>query len=615
MESLPARRPHPRRPRAGVRPTSVVASVALTGVVLVTGISIAVADDQTAAELGGEAAKYVPVDGHLEWVGDNLGSTRMTESSRSIGFEDILLLPTPAGNAVVGLLGEDSRVAQLWRESTLTVTSSNEDETGVQTVDLHRLSTDGLSMLAGYGGSIGFAYSPPLLELPSDVAPGSTWSSAGDALPGGILTYVSEATASVPSHPELIAAADLADSELDDCLQTDGSSIYRDSDGVTILDIVEADLWCLGRGRVAIVATVNGGPVVQGPTAAPSAGAQATQASAPAWGSGGDWRAVETATRHLDAFFGEQPLPVSLANPPRRTDSGLVVAVNQSGDDVVALRPDAGALVRDWIAHPGGEVITVETVGDVVIVTTSQRRVLAYSDTGQRLWALDVPELILAPPTAGSDGTVVLVGLDGTLLRADATTGEVAWRRALNADVSVSATAEGERIVAVDRAGAVTALDRRTGDTVWRVDTGQVPTHLVAGAGRVLVVGDDGFVRALDSDTGERVWQLRYTGNTRAAVVIGDIAIVATDESTRAVDLASGAVRWSRGGAQDVITDGASAVAFGESTAQLVDASGATLAEWTMPSLSLAIYRYAVAGDDGFWVFRSNQPALKVGRP
>ncbi len=593
----------------------MIATVTLTAVVLATGASIAIGDDPSAEELGGQAAQFVPADGHLEWVGDDTGAVRMTESARSIGFEDILLLPVPAGNAVVGLLGEDSRVAQLWRESTLTVSSPNPEDEDVQVVDLHRLAADGLSLLAGYGGSIGFAYSPPLLELPADVAPGSTWSSAGDALPGGILTYSSEATASVPTNPELIAAADLAASELDDCLQTDASNLYRDSDGATILDIVETDLWCVGRGRVAIVATVNGTPVVQGATAAPTVGADQTQPQAPAWSSGVDWRPAETATIHRDAFFGEEPLLVTLADSPRRTASGLVVAANQSGDDVVALRPDAGALVREWIAHPGGEVITLQTVGDVVIVTTSQRRVLAYSDTGRRLWELDAPELILAPPTAGLDGTVVLVGLDGTLLTVDVATGDVVWKRSLNADVNVSAAVDGERIVAVDRAGAVTAFGRESGDTVWRVDTGQTPARLIAGAGTAVVVGDDGFIRAFDADTGEGVWELRYTGNVRAAVVIGERAIVATDESTRAVDLASGTVVWSRGGSQDVVTDGVRAVVFGDSTAHLVDASGDTEKEWTVPSLSLAIYRYAVAGHDGFWVFLSNEPALAVGRP
>ena len=587
----------------------------LSFVVLATGLSIAVADDQTAEQLGGAAAKYLPVDGHVEWLKDNLGTIRMSESARSIGYEDILLLPNAAGTAVVNLLGDDSRTAHLWRESTLTVDSEAADDTAVQTIDLHRVSPEGLSLLAGYGGNIGFAYSPALLELPATVAPGSAWSSAGDALPRGILTYTAEFTASEPSDSELMATAGLTGSELAECLQTDGRTVYRDSDGVTILDIVEADLWCIGRGRVAIVATVNGSPVVQGPAAEPSAQPSTTAVSEPSWGDAGDWRAVDTTTVYRDTFFGEQALPISLANSPRRNSSGLVLAVNQSGDDVVALRLEAGALARDWIAHPGGDIIALATAGDVTVVTTSQRRVLAYAETGQRLWAVDSPELVLAPPTDAGQGTVIIVGLDGAVSSVDALTGDAIWERKLAADVSLAATVEGDCVVVVDRAGAVTAFDRATGETTWSTDSGQVPTDIVSAEGVVAIVGEDGFLRAHDSENGERLWDLRYTGAFRAAVALGDAWIFATDETTRGVDFASGAVLWSRGGAQDAVTDGVRAVLFGEATAELVDASGATEAEWSMPPLALAIYRYALPGDDGFWVFRSNQPALAVGRP
>lgn len=615
MEPLPAQRPHAKRVRAPIRPASVVAAATITAVVLVTGVSIALADDQSTKQLGGAAAKYLPVDGQVEWLRDNLGTVRMSESARSIGYADILLLPTSAGAAVVGWLGDDSGVAQLWRESTLAIRGADGDQAGVQTIDLHRLSAEGLSLIAGYGGSIGFAYSPALLELPADVAAGSTWSSAGDALPNGVLTYTAEYAASEPSDRQLIATAGLAGSELDACLQTDGTSVYRDGAGVTILDIVEADLWCVGRGRVAIVATVNGTPVVQGPAAEPSVVRTSTSALPPTWGSAGGWRAVETPTLHRDAFFGEQQLPISLANSPRRTDSGLILAVNQNGDDVVALRLDRGALVRQWIAHPGGEVTTLETAGDVTIVTTSQRRIVAYSEIGQRLWTMDSPELVLAPPTDGGNGTVVLVGLDGTVWSVDAITGDVVWQHKLNADVSLSAAVESARVVVVDRAGAITALDRATGETTWSVDSGQVPTDILDGEGVIVIVGEDGFLRAYDSKDGARLWDLRYTGTLRAAVALGGTGVFATDEATRGVDLVSGAVLWSRGGAQDAVTDGVRAVLFSETAAHLIDASGVARADWVVPSLALSIYRYAVAGGDGFWVFRSNQPALAVGRP
>ncbi len=610
----PASATTPARPP--IRPVSVVATVTVSAVVLATGVALAVADDQGVEQLGGLAASYVPRDGHVEWVQDDLGTVRMSESARSIGYEDILLLPGQASAAVASQLSDDARVAQFWRESALTISGGGPDQAGTQTTDLHRLSAEGLSLLAGYGGSIGFVYSPPLLELPADVAPGSTWSSAGDALPGGVLTYTARYTASAPADPELIAVSGLSGDELSGCLQSDGGSVYRDDDGELLLDIVETDLWCEGRGRVAIVATVNGEPVVQGPMSDPPGAFEPdATASPPQWGGAGGWRAAEAANVNLDAFFGEQQLAVALVSSPRRTDSGLVVAVNTTGDDLLALRLDGGALVRQWFAHPGGEIVAIGTTGEVTVVTTSERRILAYSGTGRRLWTAESAELILAPPTDAGDGTVVLVGLDGTVLSFDRLTGDLVWERRLAADVSLPATAAGGSVVVVDRAGAITAFDRATGETRWTGDSENAPAGVAGAGGAILVAGEDGFVRAYDAMNGARGWALRYVGALGAVIDLGASALLVTNETTVSVGIATGVVQWAGTGAHDAVSDGVRTVLLGEDVARLVDASGSVLAEWEIPSHALSIYRYAVAGADGFWVFRSNQPAFAVGRP
>jgi outer membrane protein assembly factor BamB len=581
-----------------------------------TGAAIAVADHPSVEQLGGDAAKYVPSEGHVEWLVDNLDVARMSESARTIGYEDILQLPTQAGVAIFGWLGDDSRTAQLWRESTITIGGGEPDQVSTQTTDLHQLSVDGLSLLTGYGGSFGLAYSPPLLELPAHVAPGVIWSSAGDARPNGLMTYTAKYEASVPSSKELLTAAGLSSAELAGCLQTNGSAVYLDDAGETILDIVEANLWCEGRGRVAIVATVNDSLVVQGPmTEPPGPGNWSSSAVQPTWGSGRDWLAVEAAPVYLDAFFGEQQLTISLMNPPRRTQSGLIVAVNQIGDDVVALGLESGALVRQWFAHPGGEIITLATAGELTIVTTSQRKVLAYSESGQRLWERATQELVLAPPTDAGNGALILVGLDGTVSSIDLISGELDWERRLSADVVLSAAVDGDRVLVADRAGAITAFDLVTGATLWTDDSARAPASVFATDGVVVVTGDDGFLRAYDAATGARLWAQRYTGFIRAAVDLDGCALFVTTETTGCINVATGVVQWTRAGAQDAVTDGVRAVLFDEAAAHLVDATGATIAEWGIPSLALAINRYAVAGGDGFWVFRSYQPALAVGQP
>lgn len=600
-----------------VRTTSVIAVVTLVASTVVTGVSIAAADRQPGEQLGGAAAAYVPVDGHLEWVLDDLGVLRMSESARSVGVNHVLQLPTSVAGSVIGALGDDTRTAQLWRESATTVSGGDPDADRPQTTDLHRLSEDGLTLLAGYGGAVGFAYSPALLELPADVAPGRSWSSAGDALPGGLMTYSAQYTASVPSDPELVAASRLTVDELEGCLQTDGGSVYLDESGTTLLDIRETDLWCQGRGRVAIVATVNGTPVVQGPPAEPPTGATGPDAVAapPAWTDGAAWQAREVTPSHLDPFFGEQSVTPSLASPPRRTASGLVVAADQNGDDLVAFRFESGGLARQWFSHPGGEILTLQTVGEVTVVTTSQRRTLAYAGDGRRLWERETPELVLALPTDAGDGAVVTAGLDGTISSIELLTGDLVWETGLSADVSLPAAVDGERVVVVDRAGAITALDRATGERVWSDDGRGAASAVVGMRGAIGVLGVDGFLRAYGTAGGEHVWATRYQGFLRAIADLGGCMAFVMDELTSCLDLATGVVQWQRAGAQDAVSDGAGLVLFEEATAVLVDGDGAARRQWDIPPLSVSIYRYALAGDDGFWIFRSSQPALVVGRP
>lgn len=612
MESPRPERPHDARGSGRVRPASVIAAATIAATVLVTGVSIAAADNPETPVLGGMAAKYVPADGHLEWSLDNLGVVRMSESARTIGYSNLLQLPLTAGATLFDTIGEEVRTAQLWRES-VSVHSGAEP---LQTTDLHRLSAEGLTLLASHGGPVGFAFSPGLLELPADVAPGVTWSSAGDALPNKLATYTSEFRADAPWDESLIAVSGIKAADLAACLQTDGTINFMNAEGQLVLEIVETDLWCEGRGRVAAVGTVNGDSIVQGAHEDPPTADDAGGIDVPlAWSDVSLWGPAETEIHYPDPYFGEQQLMVSLSNAPQRTASGLIVSADQNADDLVAVRLEGGVLQRAWFAHPGGEIISLTTAGNITIVTTSERQVIAYSDAGRRLWAMDTPELVFAPPTDAGDGSAIIVGLDGIVSNLDLRTGDLNWERKLAADVSLSAAVAGDSVVVVDRAGAVTAFDLGSGDTLWSARSGAVASAAISASGVVVLVGDDGFLRTYDAATGTPLWFLRYVGFLSASADLGDSLVLVTDESTLAIEPRTGFVRWTQPGAEDAVTDGVRVVLLGEDTARIVDATGFSEGEWSIPSLALAIYRYALPGADGFWVFRSNQPAIAVGQP
>src|SRR5690606_30881206 len=114
--------------------------------------------------------------------------------------------------------------------------------------------------------------------------------------------------------------------------------------------------------------------------------------------------------------------------------------------------------------HPGGAIVTHGTTGDVTLVSTSLRQLVAYDGNGVRLGRADVPELVVAPPTATGDGRLVTVGLAGTVTLRDAMTGEPAWSHKLGADVEIPAVVTGDTVTVVDRAGTITTLGLADGD-------------------------------------------------------------------------------------------------------------------------------------------------------
>ena len=102
----------------------------------------------------------------------------------------------------------------------------------------------------------------------------------------------------------------------------------------------------------------------------------------------------------IDPTFGEGSMsgtPITMT--PVGTESGLVVRALTSVNDLVATTPKT----RDrwtsvWRAHVPGTILTLTAFGNVIIVTTSERMVLAYSDAGVRLWQVELEELAPSAP-------------------------------------------------------------------------------------------------------------------------------------------------------------------------------------------------------------------------
>jgi outer membrane protein assembly factor BamB len=169
---------------------------------------------------------------------------------------------------------------------------------------------------------------------------------------------------------------------------------------------------------------------------------------------------------------------------------------------------------------------------------SATERVLCFdASTGKSLWTYGYepgyPEWVFSdeghrgptPTPIVQDGKLYVLGGMGLLFCFDATTGEVIWKRDVGKDFGMqvpdfgtdaSPLIDGELLILLlgGEAGAgVIALDRKTGEEVWRALDERRPYSspivLTAGASRQLIVWTQPAVTALDPSTGKTWWRQR----------------------------------------------------------------------------------------------------------
>ncbi len=603
----------PKVPRA----ISIAASTAIVLATVGAGTLVSIAGNVDTSVFGGGAAGFVPPDGDSDAYSDDAGAIFVAESARSIGYSDILLLPDKVASALFNYLSEEQmRTIQLWRQTSTPIAG------GDQTTDLHRLSAEGLSLLASYGGSFGLVYSPPLLELPANLSVGAEWQSEGDALPGGILSYSSSFKALAPSSQELISLAGLDAAELKDCIQTDGTSTYLDNNSDPFIEWSESNLWCKGKGKIAATGTINGTKVSQGPSSIEPALSQIPQLPRVPidWQDFESWSVNTAELGYLDPFFQEQKLALALSISPIRTPSGTIVALNQTGNDLVALEYSNGKFERKWFAHPGGEVLAMAAFGDVIVATTSTKDVVGYSDTGVRLWTKRAAELTISTPVevpasdSGGESGIAVVSLDGRVQLLDAHTGNVRWQRQIPADVSANIVVGSGQFFVADRGGTVWSFRISDGKSVWTSQGAESATSLLIGT-RLIVVDQDGGITAMDASSGQIVWKKNYRGSVRSVLESAGKLVLITQEQSIEFSTEDGAQVWSGEGGASAVTDGESLILFTSDEARLLDAEGKIVKSWKLPSLDNEINRFDLAATNGLLALVSYQNVTIVGTP
>jgi outer membrane protein assembly factor BamB len=512
----------PPVPAGPTRPWWVPLVVLLClGLVVGTGTWLA----RRAPEVRTPALTYVPADGDALWQRvdatrerETRTSTQVTESARFVGINGLI-----SGDSflVTRVLHQDFDAnpsgARIWRTTTTSV-----DEVGVPSQTTRYYRVRGSVELGGERAADGTitAYEPALVELPADVGPGSTWTGAGSA--GDTQDY----TSSLRAAPGRDGCLEVS-GELD--LKPKGSQ----QQGRRV--IVERT-WCPGQGLVRSSETGGDLLTVATPVAAPAPGARRTTADPVVWTDPRGWtpKTWNTVTTNdageTRGMYGTAATSV----PPVLTASGLVVRALHPPDDLVGTTPKtADAWTPAWSVHPGGTVLSLAAFGSVVLVTTSEREVVAYSDAGMRLWRATLPEIGSSAPVQVSDDDAVLVDLSGRVLRFGIADGAVRWQHALGADVNRAPAVGAGLVVVADRRGTVTALDAAGGVPRW--DRSFEATAVAVVGDRVLVTEDQN-VAGLDPVAGTTRFLAHFDGQLTALTGFAGRPLVVSKTSTLLLD-------------------------------------------------------------------------------
>ena len=202
------------------------------------------------------------------------------------------------------------------------------------------------------------------------------------------------------------------------------------------------------------------------------------------------------------------------------TGDGMVIAGTTKGE-VVAL--DAAGKPA-WTASVAGEVIAPPSVaaGETVIVRTADGRIFGLSSKdGKRRWVFQRPTpTLLLRSEAGvlTVGRNVVAGYpNGKLIALDVEDGKLTWEVNVSlprgtteleriADIAGLPLIDGDNVCAAAFQGKVACFDITTRDLVWARDLSS-SRGLVADGKYLYVVDDTGAVHALDKKTGASVWK------------------------------------------------------------------------------------------------------------
>ena len=578
--------PEPSR-RSWWRPLIIFGLVAA----LIAGTAFVASSVGVAARLT-TATRYLPSDGAVSY--ERTDTTRelkttvglaVTEAARLSGVAGLLSTDGAFASKMLAEANADRDTIQILRTTT---TAINDPAAAAQTIRYYRVTT-GVELMGVSTPSEGYVYSPALVLLPADVRVGSHWSGAGSA--SDSLDYRSELQAEAGSAG---------------CLNVTGEVRYLSKEGQLGRVVTVGQTWCEREGLVAESQSFADVRTATSRIEPPAPSIQTTADSPVRWSAPQRWTTRSMTTISINPTFGQGPMvgSPSTVTPPVRTESGLVIRATHGPGDLVATTPKTlTEWTSVWRAHPGGTVLSLSAFGNVIIATTSNRQMVAYSDVGVRLWQLSLDDLAPTSPVRISDGEAVLVDLGGEVRGLDLSTGAVLWQHNVGSDVNVSPAAGAGLVVIMDRGGTTTAFEEGNGQHRWdREMQGAAGTVI----GDSVIVVQDQTAHALWTTTGTHRWVRSIFGTLTDVATFAGQVIVAT-KSQSVILSGEGAVRQRLGPVLSLTPTQDHLVAWGPTEARVITRDGAIVSTWELPALTLSLQdRPAVALTQGVLLFSND---------
>lgn len=194
-------------------------------------------------------------------------------------------------------------------------------------------------------------------------------------------------------------------------------------------------------------------------------------------------------------------------------DKNMMYTANTVGE-VYALDLKTGK--KKWAFKTAGKVYSTPAVHKgVVIVGSSDHFIYGINaKTGKELWKLQADKAVLGSP-AVKNGKAYIGASDGIFRCIDVKTGKLIWSfNEVQGYVSTLPTLADNKVIFGSWKNGFYALDQMTGQLVWKWDNGHSNRMFSAAAcypvvenNRVFIVAPDRFMTAIDLKTGQTIWR------------------------------------------------------------------------------------------------------------